>query len=139
VSVTYTPGETARDDVRLYIQNKFADLVADVRLEDEEIDRIIILRCGTASPGPSGIRLAAADALDAMANLFAVKPSIGSDKVQFDIRAQELRAGAARLRTEAQKSAVHFAGGTSVADNLARASDTDRPASTFFEGQFDNR
>ena len=138
MSLTYTPGDTARDDVRLYIQDKHPEALVDCRLEDEEIDRIIILRTGSSTPGPSGIRLAAADALDALANLYAKKPSVGADKVTFDTRAQELRAGAARLRAEAAKGAVHFAGGTSVADNEARASDTDRPTSTFRQGQFDN-
>lgn len=137
----YSPGASAKDDVRMLIGDTDDSVNADLRLEDEEIARFLELNTSSpASPGRSGLFRSAAEAADALAAKFARKAegSSGPNRIAPSSRAQELRATANRLRTRSNEGAGMYAGGTSVSDKAAAAADTDRVQPSFTTGQFDN-
>jgi hypothetical protein len=130
--ISYTPGASARDDVRLLIGDTDETVAPDVRLEDEDIDRLLVLTTGSASPGTSGIRRSAAEAADALAAKFARKAEGGP--LSSTSRAQELRATARNLRASAVSAAAPSAGGISIASKADADADTDRVAPAFRKG-----
>lgn len=134
----YNP-TTPVGSVRLLIGDTDPQATADVRLEDEEITRLLELSCGSVTPGVAGLNRVAADAADVLAAKFARKAegSFGPNRVAPSNRAQELRATAARLRNRAAEGAGIFAGGVSRADKAARAANPDRPEQPFRAGQMD--
>ena len=140
MTFTYSPGGEARDDVRLLISDT-SDASVDERLEDEDIERLLVLRTGSATPATRGgaFMNAAADAAEALAAKFARKLDIGADKVNFPTRAEELRATARSLRLRAAQSATPYAGGLSISEKCDRAQDPDRPKPAFTRGMLDNR
>jgi len=139
VSFTYEPS-TPVGSVRLLIGDTDIEATIDVRLEDEDIKRLIELTCGTSSPGASGLRRAAAQAADVLAAKFARKAegSTGPNRLAPSSRAQELRATASRLRMESSMGAAPYAGGISVSDKAARAADEDRVQPAFSAGMLDH-
>ena len=140
MTCTYTAGESAKDDVRLLISDTNTEATIEERLEDEDIERLLFLRLGTANPSGrgAGFMNAAADAADSLAAKFARKTDVGADKVNFPTRSEELRATARGLRARASSGATPYAGGISVSDKAARAADTDRTPSSFTRGMLDN-
>ena len=105
MTFSYEAGATPRDDVRLLIGDVDPHAMVDLRLEDEDIQRLIQLEGDT--------RRAAAMAAEVLAAKFARKAegSVGPDVIRPSNRAQELRATAARLRSSAAAAAVPTSGG----------------------------
>jgi hypothetical protein len=140
VTFSYSVGNTARDDVRLLIGDVDYNVSEDLRLEDEDIERILVLQAGSSSPGDTGVFRAAAFAAEILASKFDRKAegSPGPDRVMPSNRAAGLRATAERLRRQLAAHAVPSAGGISVSAKAARAGDSDRPCPAFSLGMLDN-
>ena len=140
MTFSYFAGSTARDDVRLLVGDVDQFASGEVRLEDEDIDRLLILFAGTASPGVGGIRRVAAEAADILAAKFARKAegSTGPRSISASSRSAELRATARQLRQGAGTFAVPTAGGISVAEKDTAEDDTDRVAPAFRKGMLDH-
>lgn len=131
---TYTgaPSSVSRDAVRLLSgQTSSSD---DVLLTDGEIAYALAQK-------PS-VEMAAAWSMEMMAARYSGFPaskSIGQLGITYGDRVAQLQASAKMLRRDAAISGfTPFVGGTSLADKLARESDTDRPAPAFLLGQFEN-
>lgn len=129
---SYIAGGSTKDDVRLLIGDVDDSAAEDVRLEDEDISRLIALE--------GGVRRSAAAAADVLAAKFSRKAegSAGPDRITVTTRAQELRATAARLRTSAAMTAGVTVGGVSKAAKQAAEEDTDRVEPAFKVGMMDN-
>lgn len=132
MSFTYTAGGGKRDDVRLLIGDVDDQALPDLRLENEDIDRLIVL-LGSLSES-------AAAAAEALAAKFARKAegSAGPSVIRPSSRALELRMVASRIRAQGAGIARPSAGGISTADKAAAAGDTDRPEPPFRAGMMDN-
>lgn len=129
----YSPGSTnAKDDIRLLIGDTDPHAHETVRLEDEEIERYVVLLGNKYR--------AAAEAASTLAAKFARKAdgSQGPDGVPFNVRAQELRTTAGHLRSLASASATPTFGGGSVSGKAAVAENTDRVKPAFTRSTLDN-
>lgn len=130
MALTYTPGGGPRDDIRLFIGDTDANAQADARLEDADIDRLIVLY--------GGLRYAAAGAARALAAKFLRKFEGGSGPGPSRTRAQELNALAAQLERSAAAVAVPFAGGLKQSEKTTALADSDRVQPAFTRGMLDN-
>jgi len=142
MTFTYTAGAGAKDDVRLLIGDTDVNAKEDLRLEDEEIERLVYFETGSDAPSDSAsLYRAAAAAAEALAIKFARKAegSTGPDRVQPTSRAAEMRATASRYRARGGRVGAAYAGGISKADNLTLTTDPDRIGSPFSMGMMDNR
>ncbi len=129
MSFTYTAGATPKDDVRLLIGDVDGNAMLDVRLEDEEIVRLLELEGSTLH--------ASATAAEALAAKFARKAEGSSGGlVPSRTRAQELTSLAARIRARASSSAVPTAGGITISSRQTQDPNRIQPA--FRRGMLDN-
>jgi len=132
MTFSYTAGGGTKDDVRLLIGDVDANASEELRLEDEDIDRLIVLE--------GGIRRSAASAADVLSAKFARKAegSAGPDRITVTSRAAELRATATRLRSGAAGLAIPTAGGLSKTSKQTAEQNTDRVSPAFKTGMLDN-
>lgn len=141
MTFTYNAGASARDDIRLLVGDTDSTAAAELRLEDEEIDRLTTIETGSEAPTESSaLYRAAAASAEALATKFARKAegSPGPDRIQPTSRAAELRATAARYRARGSRAGTPVVGGVSAASNALLRADTDRVASPFRMGMMDN-
>jgi len=112
----------------------------DLRLEDEAYAALILLETGTSSPTGAAVYSAIVACGSALRAKFLRKAegSPGPDRVQPTSRAQELANLITHYRTKAKSGAAPIAGGMSVAENVALASDADRVGSFARMGMMDN-
>lgn len=133
MTMNYTPGGGAKDDVRLLIGDTNTEALFDSRLEDEDIERLLVLE--------GGVRRSAARAADILAAKFARKAestAIGQDRNVVSTRAAELRATARELRQSAAAEAIPTAGGITQSSKDSAETNTDRVAPAFRRGMLDN-
>lgn len=132
MTFSYTPGGGRKDDVRLLIGDLDQTAQQDLRLEDEDIERLLAME--------GNLYFAAAVAADILSAKFARKAegSAGPQSIRPSSRAQELRAIANRLRQRAASTAATFAGGLSRAERDAALADTDRIQGAFSLGMMSN-
>jgi hypothetical protein len=131
MTFSYTAGGSDRDDVRLLIGDIDSEAMENARLEDEDIDRLLVLQ--------PNVRLAAADAADILAAKFTrLMEGSSSGPSPSRTRAQELRATASRLRASPAGTAVPTAGGLTISSKQTRAADTDRVQPAFRRGLMDH-
>ena len=134
MSFTYVAGAAAKDDVRLLIGDVDVNAQSELRLEDEDIARLITLE--------GDIYRAAAMAAEVLATKFARKAegSAGPNALSPSNRAQELRATATRLRMAAatNRGPIPSAGGISISGKAAAEAQSDRVKPTFKRGLLDN-
>lgn len=132
MSFTYAAGGGKKHDIRLLIGDTDADALPTLRLEDEDIDQIIVLE--------GSLHMAAARAAEALGAKYArqAEGSAGPSRIQPGGRAMELRMLASRLRTQSAGLAIPSAGGISIASKAAGEGDTDRVEPTFRRGMLDH-
>lgn len=126
--------------IRLLLGDDNAAVPEDLRLEDEAYAALILLETGTASPTGAAIYLAAVACGSALRAKFLRKAegSPGPDRVQPTSRAQELANLISTYRTKSKSGAAPTAGGMSIAENAALASDPDRVGAFAHMGMMDN-
>lgn len=127
--------------VRLLLGDTDNTVQPDVRLEDEDMNALILLETGTATPTGPKVYAAAVICGSALRAKFLRKAegSPGPDKVQPLSRAQEIAALIATYRRKAELPAAGpIAGGISAADNASLAADTDRIGAFARLGMMDN-
>lgn len=139
MTFTTTPG-APRTAVRLLLGDTDEAVGPDLRLEDEDMDQLMILETGTADPTGPAVYAAAVVCGGALRAKFLRKAegSPGPDRVQPTSRAQELANLISTYRGKASKGAAGYAGGMSRAGNAALAGDTDRVGSFATLGMMDN-
>jgi hypothetical protein len=133
MSFTYTPGEaTTLNDIRFLIGDTDPLAMLDLRLEDEEIARIIALR------GANVYRAAAAAARQ-LAGKFGRKPegTQGNERIVPTDRATHMRRLAKELEALADSGCSPAAGGLSIAQKETSAANTDLPEPAFKRGMLD--
>ncbi len=136
MTATYTndPSNRTIDAVRLLIYDRDVTTETDALLQDEEIQYFI--------DGQSDIRLAAAEAAEAVGAKFAgseVRKQVGDLRIEFgDGRTMSYGQLASRLRLQAARRAMPFAGGLTKTGKSAVAADTDRVHTVFRRGMDDH-
>lgn len=136
MTATYTNSPATRnvDAVRLLIYDRDTIPATDALLQDEEIQYFI--------DGQSNIRLAAAEAAEAIGAKFAgseVRKQVGDLRIEFgDGRTMTYGQLAAKLRLQAARRAVPFAGGLTKSGKDTVAKDTDRVQTVFRRGMDDH-
>ncbi len=136
MTATYTnsPGTRNIDAVRLLIYDRDTIPETDALLQDEEIQFFI--------DGQSNIRLAAAEAAEAIGAKFAGSESskkVGDLWLDFGGgRTMTYGQLATQLRLQAARRAAPFAGGLTKSGKSAVAKDTDRVHTVFRRGMDDH-
>jgi hypothetical protein len=130
MTFTYTPGGGPKDDIRFDIGDTSDAAPGQLRLEDEEINRIL-----QRYPSRAGSRSARA-----LAAKFARQPegSVGPNVIRPSNRAAELRKVAEELERQESTGAIPTAGGISKSSKDAAEADTDRVQPAFTIGMLDN-
>lgn len=134
MAFTYTPGAaTDRDRIRIRIGDTSSSRPATQRLEDEEIDDLILTSGGFRSAA-----IAAARALLAKMAALPSEKRVGDLELTWDDRLAGLRAVIRELEADVVAGAKPYAAGISRADRAASEADTDRIGVPFKTGQLDN-
>jgi hypothetical protein len=130
MTFTYSPGGGSKDDIRFDIGDTDEAAPPPLRLEDEEIQRVL-----QRFPGRPRVMC-----IQALIAKFARQPegSVGPNVIRPSNRANELRKLLADWMRIEGATAVPSAGGISVSDQEAAAADTDRVPPSFTVGMQDN-
>jgi len=128
MAATYDSSMTTnKDKVRFLIQDT---VVATAMLQDEEINFMLIEY--------PNYKMAAANCADVLSSKFASAAesrTIGNLKLEYSDKAKKYADLASRLRMQASKFILPYAGGISQADKEAINDDTDRIEPSFRRGQ----
>ena len=128
MAATYNPAMPANlDKVRFLIQDT---VVATAMLQDEEINFMLIEY--------PNYKMAAANCADVLSSKFASSAedrAIGNLRLHYADKAKKYADLANRLRAQASKVVLPYAGGISKADKNAINDDTDRVEPSFRRGQ----